>query len=144
MMGRGAGVAILQANEDAMIAKQVRHMLVVDDEPDIRETLAEILEHYGFLVDIAANGQEALERIEGNAYDGILSDIRMPGLNGMELYRRLRSFNPDLADRFVVVTGDDLSGSVRAFLDETGVPFIEKPFGPADVRRVIGEKFGPA
>jgi CheY-like chemotaxis protein len=144
MMSAGAGAAFLQANEDVMTAKQVRHMLVVDDEPDIRETLAEILEHYGFLVDIAANGHEALERKEGNAYDGILSDIRMPGLNGMELYRRLRSFNPELADRFVVVTGDDLSGSVRAFLDETGVPFIEKPFGPADVRRVIGEKFGPA
>ena len=44
----------------------------------------------------------------------------------------------------MVVTGDDLSGSVRAFLDETGVPVIEKPFGPADVRRVIAEKFGPA
>lgn len=143
-MGAGAGVAIIQANENAMTANKVRHMLVVDDEPDIRETLAEILEHYGFLVDIAANGQEALARIEDNAYDGILSDIRMPGLNGMEFYRRLRSCNPDLADRFVVVTGDDLSGSVRAFLDETGVPFIEKPFGPADVRRVIGEKFGPA
>lgn len=144
MMDTAAEVAAVHANEDAMTTKQVRHMLVVDDEPDIRETLAEILEHSGFLVDIAASGQEALERIQANAYDGILSDIRMPGLNGMELYRRLRHLNPELADRFVVVTGDDLSGSVRAFLDETGVPFIEKPFGPADVRRVLGEKFGPA
>jgi len=119
-------------------------MLVVDDEPDIRETLAEILEHYGFLVDVAASGHEALALTRANSYEGILSDIRMPGLNGMELYRQLAILKPELADRFVVVTGDDLSGSVRAFLDETGVPVIEKPFGPADVRRVLGEKFGPS
>ena len=132
------------ANEEPMTARRHRRVLVVDDEPDIRETLAEILEHYGFLVDIAASGLEALERIGTTDYDGILSDIRMPGLNGMELYRRLRDIDPDLADRFIVVTGDDLSGSVRAFLDETGVPVIEKPFGPADVRRVVAHKFGPA
>ena len=66
MMDAAAEVAVVHANEDAMTAKRVRHMLVVDDEPDIRETLAEILEHYGFLVDIAASGLEALERIEAN------------------------------------------------------------------------------
>ena len=132
------------ASEDAMTAKRVRQMLVVDDEPDIRETLAEILEHDGFLVDIASSGLEALDRIATTHYDGVLSDIRMPGLNGMELYRRVRQLHPDLADRFIVVTGDDLSGSVRAFLDETGLPVIEKPFGPTDVRRVVKEKFGPS
>jgi CheY-like chemotaxis protein len=65
-------------------------------------------------------------------------------MNGMELYRRLQSVSPDIAARFIVVTGDDLSGTVRAFLDETGVPFIEKPFGPAEVRRAVAAKLGPA
>jgi two-component system NtrC family sensor kinase len=130
--------------EDAMAANRIRHMLVVDDEPDIRETLAEILEHDGYVVDMAAGGDEALALIEARAYDGILSDIRMPGLNGMDLYRRLASLRPELAGRFVVVTGDDLSGTVRAFLDETDVPVIEKPFGPADVRRVMRAQFGSA
>jgi two-component system NtrC family sensor kinase len=135
--------AVASQAENAMTSTQIRRMLVVDDEPDIRETLAEILEHYGFLVDIAGSGHEALTLIQANPYDGVLSDIRMPGLNGMELYRQLATLKPELANRFVVVTGDDLSGSVRAFLDETRVPVIEKPFGPADVRKVLREKFGP-
>jgi two-component system NtrC family sensor kinase len=139
-----AAAAIAPQPENAMTSPPIRRMLVVDDEPDIRETLAEILEHYGFLVDIAASGHEALALTRANSYDGVLSDIRMPGLNGMELYRQLALHKPELTDRFVVVTGDDLSGSVRAFLDETRVPVIEKPFGPADVRRVLRDKFGPA
>jgi len=143
MTGFLADTVMVPLAESAMTTLQMRRILVVDDEPDIRETLAEILEHSGFLVDIAGSGHEALAMIQANSYDGILSDIRMPGLNGMELHRQLVTLRPELADRFVVVTGDDLSGAVRAFVDETGVPVIEKPFGPADVRRVLREKFGP-
>ena len=144
MMDGSIEVAAPGTSEDPMIAKKMRCVLVVDDEPDIRETLAEILEHDGYQVDIASGGRDALERIAASDYDAILSDIRMPEMNGMELYRRLQGISPDLAGRFIVVTGDDLSGSVRAFLDATGVPFIEKPFGPADVRRAVAAKLGPA
>jgi two-component system NtrC family sensor kinase len=146
MMGGALDVAMAapEAKDDPMTARRVRSVLVVDDEPDIRDTLAEILEHDGFLVDIASSGQEALERIATADYDAVLSDIRMPGMNGMELFRRLKDTGSDLVDRFIVVTGDDLSGTVRAFIDETGVPVVEKPFGPADVRRVVRAKLGPA
>lgn len=146
MMGAAldVGLPAPEARDDLMTASRMRTVLVVDDEPDIRETLAEILEHDGFLVDTAAGGQEALDRIAAAGYDAVLSDIRMPGMNGMELFRRLRASGSGLVDRFIVVTGDDLNGSVRAFLDETGVPVIEKPFGPADVRRVVRTKLGPA
>lgn len=143
MTASSAATVVASQTENAMTSSHIPRLLVVDDEPDIRETLAEILEHSGFLVDIAAGGHEALALIHVNAYDGVFSDIRMPGLNGMELYRQLAILKPELADRFVVVTGDDLSGTVRAFLDQTRVPVIEKPFGPADVRKVLREKFGP-
>ena len=70
----------------------------------------------------------------------------MPGMSGMEFYRRLRELHPALAGRFIVVTGDHLSGAVRAFLDETGVPYLEKPFIPSQVRRlavaVVGDSEG--
>ena len=114
-----------------------RRALVVDDELGIRESLAEILGHIGYHVDTAPGGREALDRLAGEgAYGLVLSDISMPGMSGMEFYRHLRERHPALAGRFIVVTGDHLSGAVRAFLDETGVPYLEKPFIPSQVRRL--------
>jgi PAS domain S-box-containing protein len=112
-------------------------VLVVDDEPEVAETLAEILENAGWRIDTAESGQAALERILAKDYDIVLSDIRMPNLGGLELYRRLKQLKPGLAERFIVVTGDTLSGAVRAFLEETGLPCIEKPFVPAEVSRLV-------
>jgi two-component system response regulator MprA len=133
-----------KAWDDPMTAKRTRTVLVVDDDPDIRDVLAEILVHDGFLVEVASCGQEALERIAATGCDAVVSDIRMPGMNGMELFRRLRETGSDLVDRFIVVTGDDLNGAVRAFLDETGVPVLVKPFGPGDVRRALRARLGLA
>ena len=115
-------------------------VLVVDDDRDIRESLAEILQHAGYRVDTAGSGREALERLGSDpGYGAVLSDIRMPGMSGMEFYRRLRELRPDLAGRFIVVTSDHLSGAVRSFLDETQLPFLDKPFIPAEVRRLVAE-----
>jgi CheY-like chemotaxis protein len=118
-------------------------VLVVDDDRDIRESLAEILQHAGYRVDTAGSGREALERLGSDpGYGAVLSDIRMPGMSGMEFYRRLRELRPDLAGRFIVVTSDHLNGEVMAFLDETRVPFIEKPFLPSEVKRRVAETTG--
>ena len=110
--------------------------LVVDDEPEVTAMLAEILGRTGWHVDTADSGQAALERVLANDYDVVLSDMRMPNLGGLELYHRLKQLKPDLARRFIVVTGDTLSGAVRAFLDETGLPCLEKPFSPDEVREL--------
>jgi PAS domain S-box-containing protein len=114
-----------------------RRLLIVDDEPDIALMLAEILEPEGHIIDIAENGRDALERIAGQAYDLIVSDLRMPELDGPGLYRTLQRDRPDLAGRIVFVTGDTLANNVRRFLDETGAPVLEKPYGPADIRRLV-------
>ena len=114
--------------------------LVVDDEREIRETLAEILELDGFSVDLAENGARALERARDTDYDLVLSDINMPAMDGMELYRQLRRLRPDLADSFVVLTGNLTSNAVRLFLDETGLPQIGKPFRPSEVRQAAAAR----
>jgi CheY-like chemotaxis protein len=112
-------------------------VLVVDDEPGIREALTEILEHAGYRVDVARSGVEAWERLQANDYAAVLSDIRMPQMTGLELYWRLKAAKPRQAARFIIVTGDDLGGSVRDFLRETSVPCISKPFVPRDVRTLV-------
>jgi len=67
-----------------------RHILVVDDEPDICENLRDILLDCGYRVDVAADGQAALELLARGAYDIALIDLKMPGMDGVELCRRIR------------------------------------------------------
>jgi len=116
-----------------------RRILVVDDEPEIRETLAEILSGAQHNVITAGSGREALERMEAEHYDVILTDIRMPDLDGRSLYQEIEQRWPEQAGRVVFVTGDTLASTLHEFATECGRPVIEKPFIPDDVRRVVAE-----
>jgi two-component system NtrC family sensor kinase len=116
-----------------------RAALVVDDEVGVRETLAEILTTSGHRVVVAASGREALERLSEERFDVILTDIRMPDLDGRALYREIVQRWPERAARVVFVSGDTLTSTLREFAEESGRPVIEKPFLPSDVRRVVGE-----
>jgi len=116
-----------------------RSALVVDDEAEVRETLAEILTNSGHRVVTAASGREALERMADERFDVILTDIRMPDLDGRALYREIERRWPERAAQVIFVSGDTLASTLRAFAEETGRPVIEKPFLPSEVRRVVGE-----
>ncbi len=116
-----------------------RTILIVDDEAEIRETLAEILTGARHRVVTAGSGREALERMAAERYDVILTDIRMPDLDGRALYREIERRWPEQAARVVFVTGDTLASALREFATESGRPVIEKPFLPSDVRRVVAE-----
>jgi PAS domain S-box-containing protein len=116
-----------------------RRILVVDDEPEIRETLAEILSGAQHNVTIAGSGREALERMAAEHYDVIVTDIRMPGLDGRALYKEIERRWPEQARRVVFVTGDTLASALHEFATDYGRPVIEKPFVPGDVRRVVAE-----
>jgi PAS domain S-box-containing protein len=116
-----------------------RSALVVDDEAGVRETLAEILTSSGHRVVAAASGREALERMGKERFDVILTDIRMPDLDGRALYREIERRWPERAARVVFVSGDTLTSTLRVFAEESGRPVIEKPFLPSEVRRIVGE-----
>ena len=102
--------------------------MIVEDEAEIAETLEEILRRNGDQADIAVNGNEGLRRALSVDYDFILSDIRMPVLDGPSLYEALRRERPQMLDRIAFVTGDALSPEIRSFLTRTGVVNLEKPF----------------
>jgi two-component system NtrC family sensor kinase len=116
-----------------------RSALVVDDEAEVRETLAEILTSSGHRVVAAASGREALERMGKQRFDVILTDIRMPDLDGRALYREIERRWPERAARVVFVSGDTLTSTLRVFAEESGRPVIEKPFLPSEVRHIVGE-----
>ena len=111
-------------------------ILVVDDEPSVVRGLTRLLRRDGHTVDTASNGRMALARLQERAYDLILSDLRMPELDGSGLYQALEQY-PELQQRFVFLTGDTVSRETMAFFEQTGVRWLTKPFRAAEVRRTI-------
>jgi CheY-like chemotaxis protein len=113
-------------------------ILIIDDEPEVAQMLADILAAQGHRVVTAGSGQKALRLIEGERFDVILSDVRMPELDGPSLYATLERTEPGLLKRTAFVSGDTLSPSARVFLQRVQRPFIEKPFTLEEVRALVG------
>lgn len=111
--------------------------LIVDDEADVAELLADILRADGHRVEIAHSGSAALETIEQHNFDIILSDLRMPDLDGPSLYRVLEERQSALLSRVAFITGDTLSHKIKSFLQTVGRPYIEKPIIPQEVRDLV-------
>lgn len=116
-----------------------RRILVVDDDEDVREVLVEMLAADGHAVDAAADGWQALARLEMGTYDAILSDIKIPGLDGPTFYRAVTEKYPALARRFVFLTGDTLNPATSAFLAEVCAPNFQKPFSPETMRAALAQ-----
>jgi len=114
-----------------------KRILVVDDEPDVAGVLVDLLQAEGYEVDTALNGTEALEKLEQRPFDAVLTDTKMPVLDGPGLFMELERRYPELKRRVAFVTGDVLQPDKRAFLHQTGVPTLEKPFELDHVRRVV-------
>jgi signal transduction histidine kinase/DNA-binding response OmpR family regulator len=108
-----------------------RRVLVVDDEPGIREVLELTLASEGYAVDTATNGAEALQRIGSAQYNVIFSDLYMPEVDGQQLYETVRNTRPALAERFIFATGDAVSPKYRDFLQTVSNPWLSKPFSVA-------------
>lgn len=130
-------IVSLPSIEAAPQAVQSKRILVVDDEPGIAGVLAEVLQLDGHIVETVGNGQAALGKLIAGGYDLILSDIRMPELDGPALYWELERRDPYLLQRMIFLTGDTLSPGTREFLEKTGAPCLSKPFALHEVRDIV-------
>lgn len=110
-----------------------RRILVVDDEREVGETIADILRRDGHAVALAADGAQALERVLTEPIDAVLCDLRMPMMDGPAFLKRLQATRPDLARRLAFVTGDLLSAAP----DAPDVPLVAKPFEGAALRATV-------
>jgi two-component system NtrC family sensor kinase len=116
---------------------KTQRILVVDDEPAIRDLLAKALATEGYEVDMAENGEESWRKMQGQTYGCILLDLKMPGMSGQQLYHRIAKFDQGLAQRVIFVTGDTVSPDTRDFISASGNPAVSKPFKLEDVLRQI-------
>jgi DNA-binding NtrC family response regulator len=101
-------------------------ILVVDDEHAVRITLAANLELEGFTVVEAGSGEEALEQVSAQGFDLVITDIRMPGMNGVELYRRVRALQPTLP--VLLMTAFAVEDLVQDALRDGAYMVVQKPF----------------
>jgi CheY-like chemotaxis protein len=111
--------------------------LLVEDERVVGELLAEYLTLEGYEVDRAMDGRQALELLRQRTYALIVSDVRMPNVDGPTLYYELRAVSPETARRMVFITGDLMSTETRRFLDETCLRYLEKPFTISEFQTVV-------
>jgi PAS domain S-box-containing protein len=113
-------------------------VLVVDDEIDVAETLQDMLLRQGLEVEIAPGGTAAQTALAGDAhFDLVISDIRMPDVDGPELHAWIIEHRADLAGRIAFVTGDTMSERVADFLKQADCPVLEKPFNRAALADLI-------
>jgi len=130
------------AEEPATSARRSLRLLVVDDEAVLIDLLADFLKHAGHQVDHASDGYRALELATARDYDVILSDLKMPGLDGQGLFDRLCAVKPEMKSRFVFSTGDLANPRVQKFFDESGSHYLVKPFKLESVLAVLDRVVG--
>ena len=125
----------LEAVADASI-------LVVEDEAKLASAVVDALRDAGYLVDHAPNGEEALNKVKGQAFDLVICDLKMPRMDGKAFYRMLSAAAPGLSKRVIFVTGDVAGTDAEKFLEDSGCRWLAKPFRLGDLLRAVRDGLG--
>jgi FixJ family two-component response regulator len=110
-------------------------VLIVDDEKNVRLTLSQALEALELESDGAVNGEEALAKLEEADFGLMLLDLKMPGMDGMKVLRRVREIRPDI--KVIIITAHGTIDSAVEAMKLGAVDFIQKPFAPKEIRGLV-------
>lgn len=114
-----------------------RRVLVIDDEEPILNLVREHLAKCGYEVKVAIRGEVGLKEMKQSRFDVAFCDWKMPGMNGRQVYEKLRRTNPRLSRRIVFITGDVINEPMRRFLETEKLPCLTKPFALPELRAAI-------
>jgi len=117
-------------------------VLIVEDEAALASAMAESFMDAGYLVDRAGDGEEALARLDGGHYDLIISDLKMPRMDGIQLFGVVRERYPGMAEHIMFVTGDVIGTDAERFLADSGCRWLPKPFRLGELLRLAKEVMG--
>jgi nitrogen-specific signal transduction histidine kinase/ActR/RegA family two-component response regulator len=110
-----------------------KSVLVIDDELEVLKTVTEAISRYVSRVEPIVESKEALTKIKERDFDLVFLDIKMPGIDGMELFKKIVEQKPDLADRIIFLSGDTESEKTWEFISKTGCRSLSKPLGIKDL-----------
>jgi CheY-like chemotaxis protein len=119
---------IVPPDEDVDQTPRQRKALVVDDEESNAALVRRVLAAVGYDVESTTLSRRALAMIERTTYDCVVADVKMPELSGQELYGRVCQIRPEMAKKFIFITGDIDGEDTRQFLNETRCSYFMKPF----------------
>jgi DNA-binding NtrC family response regulator len=111
--------------------------LIIDDEKNIRLTLSKCLSFIDIAADEAINGEEGLKKINEKTYDMIFLDLKMPGMNGLEVLRRIREKDPSTS--VVIITAHGTVDSAVEAMKVGAADFMQKPFTPQEIKTIVEE-----
>lgn len=114
-----------------------RRTLVVDDQPEVLQFMTRALRQAGWEVEPCSGAREALERLGSSSYDLVITDLKMPDLDGIGFYRQAVGIRPELARRFILVTAAQFAEEARAFAGPEEIPVLFKPFDLEEFDRTV-------
>jgi DNA-binding response OmpR family regulator len=112
-----------------------KKILIVDDEKNIRLTLSQALETLGMPVQTAGDGEEALQKLQDSDFSLVLLDLKLPGMDGLEVLRRIRESRPKT--RVIMITAHGTIDYAVEAMKLGAVDFLRKPFSPNEIRRLV-------
>ncbi len=118
-----------------MDTKSKARILIVDDELIVRKSLASWFQEEGYSVDVAESGKQTLEKLVENDWDIFLLDIKMPGMDGLELQRKIKEIHPD-ASVIIMTAYASVETAVEA-MKQGAYDYIVKPFEPDDLEHMV-------
>jgi len=110
-------------------------ILIVDDEITIRESLSKWFELDGYYTDSAEDAYTALTKLKERSWDIILIDIRMPGIDGFELQKRIKNFDKDILT--IIITGFSSVPKIMQAMQDGAFDYIVKPIDPEEIRQIV-------
>ena len=126
-----------EENTDSNNTEDVENILVIDDEQNIRTALTRCLRAEGYEVTVAVNGEDGLEKLNKEDFHLILLDMKLPGMDGIEVLRRIReyhSFTP-----VIMITAYGTVESAVEAMKLGAVDYLNKPFPPEEIRKVVSQ-----
>jgi heterodisulfide reductase subunit A len=112
-------------------------ILIVDDEPIVRESIRDWLKDAGYVVATAETGEEALEMIKKQDFGFLILDIRLPGRTGISILREVKKFKPEI--KSVIITAYPTSELAAEAKELGAIDYLIKPIAPDDLERLIRE-----
>jgi CheY-like chemotaxis protein len=133
-LGQGQQISVDKLNKDEY--KNLR-ILLAEDNNSNQKTMLMMLSKLGYLVDVVANGQEALQALERQPYDLIFMDIKMPEMNGLEATRHIREKWPENGPKIVALTAYALPGDEKRCLEAGMDAYLSKPINMVDLAEIL-------
>jgi DNA-binding response OmpR family regulator len=121
----------------AVHPQPLKAVLVVDDDQQLASALQWILVDENYLVDVAFDGEEAMLKVKVLEYDVVICDLMMPRLRGDQFYLKAKELRPNIADRFIFITGHATDAEIIDFLVERGMKHLVKPFRIEELIRSV-------